>query len=224
MKLIAVAAMLASSLSFAFTSTVFFAVRHGESVPSRDGRVCSSMAQGVDKKNGLTETGRKEVEKSCKQWIADNRALITSHLETKRLQIVSSPFSRTRETAEIIRDTLKKELKLPVAEIIIADDLRERFFGEVDEKTGSHKLYQTVWDEDKKDPAHTKWGVESALKVQDRMRAFVTKLEAGKLYVLVSHGDALDILETAFRKLDASKHCDPSVVKPFKTAEVRRYP
>ena len=40
----------------------YFGMRHGESVPSSQQRICSSMAAGIDPRNGQTERGRQEAQ------------------------------------------------------------------------------------------------------------------------------------------------------------------
>ena len=119
--------------------------------------------------------------------------------------------------------------KRGVEEVDVA--LRERFFGEFEGRNDSKALYNTSWEDDAKDPDHTVGGVESANDVAERASAVVERYEkkySGYTIVYVAHGDTLKILETAIRKLSASRHqddsCDPrgsNCVKPYKTAEIR---
>lgn len=217
----------------------YVAVRHGESVPSSEKRVCSSMEAGIDPKNGLTEKGRQEVKDNTQAWIDANKKALAKWIKKDKLVIVTSPFSRTKETAGILADTLQAAFKksLPakyrkgdgLRQIIREDaDLKERNFSKKFEgKLNSHKIYEKIWKQDKKNPAHTKWGVESANSVQERSTALITRLDeeakkaGGKLFILVSHGDTIKILQTGFQKQSAAEHENKDFVKSVKTAEFR---
>jgi broad specificity phosphatase PhoE len=209
-------------------SSLYFGFRHGESIPSKEARVCASMQAGVDIKNSLTDVGRVEVHRNATAWIAGQKQLLEKYIQEDRLVIVSSPFSRTRETASIIAEALEKEFSKKV-DVVIDDDLREREFGDFEGQLNSHDIYQKVWDRDRMEPTHTHWNVESARSVQARASGVIARLERvskssqGKLYILVAHGDTLSLLETAFRKLDASMHRTKEIIKPFQTAEVREF-
>ena len=77
--------------------------------------------------------------------------------------------------------------------------LRERNFGNLE--LGSDRHYANVWDQDRVD-AHSRYqGSESANQVMDRITSLVVECEqefAGQDFLLVSHGDALQILQAAF--------------------------
>lgn len=214
---------------------IYFAIRHGESVPSSASRICSSMAAGVDPRNGLTAVGREQVNSLARQWIASHRATIERHARQQRLVLLSSPFSRARETAEIIADVLDAEVSggsaaSPAAwrtRIELVPDLRERNFGSFEGQRHSDLIYARVWKQDQRDPSHTLWGVESAQAVQDRVLRVVAGLEAqaqgmgGPLGLLVSHGDTLKILQAGFQRQGPAAHADPTRVQPFRTGEIR---
>lgn len=91
-------------------------------------------------------------------------------------------------------------------------DLRERFFGEFEMQTPSDDLYTTVWNQDAVDPFHQKFGVESVATVTQRTTGVVRsegqKAEEGAetFVILVSHGDALQILQTAMRGWNGDRH------------------
>src|SRR5688572_22730500 len=84
----------------------YIALRHGESVPSSEGRVCATMKTGTDPANSLTPKGREEVITSTKEWIEKNKNKLTGVIQRDELVIVTSPYSRTKETAEIFADTM----------------------------------------------------------------------------------------------------------------------
>jgi probable phosphoglycerate mutase len=222
---ILVASLLVSASLYAST---FYAMRHGESVPSLEKRVCATMASGCDAKNGLTAKGRGEVTQSATDWISANRAMLSDRLERDAPVIVSSPFSRAKETAEILAELIFTKLGKRSA-VVIENDLRERNFGEFEAKNNSDKIYEQVWVEDRKNPRHTRWEVESANAVQERTRRVVKRLQGqspgqdDRVFILVAHGDTLKILQTAFQNLSASEHANPKLVAPFSTAEIRYF-
>ena len=127
---------------------------------------------------------------------------------------MSSDFLRARETAEIAHELLGCQ-----EDIVFHKLLRERSFGELE--LASSDNYQLVWDEDGLDASHTKFGVESAEAVMDRASGLIATLESyftETQFLLVSHGDVLQILQTAFHKLPASEHRS---VPHLGTSEVR---
>jgi len=208
---------------------IYFGFRHGESVPSQEKRVCASVATGTLYRNGLTEAGRSEVRRSAETWIKENKPLIEKYLNENRLVVLSSPFSRTLESAFFFVRAIENEFPEhePKIEIEIENDLRERNFGDFEGQFQSDVIYQQVWTRDQENPTHIDWNVESARDVQKRARELIERLEnasalnAGSMYILVAHGDTLSLMETAFNSLDASLHRNPKLIKPFQTAEVR---
>jgi broad specificity phosphatase PhoE len=207
----------------------YFGMRHGESVPSSQQRVCSSMAAGIDPRNGLTERGRQEAEASSDAWIAAHGESIRTAWQQGGLWIVSSPFSRSRETAEILVARLQhwNRQQVPALAIRIEANLRERDFGRFEGQSPSGAIYRRIWDQDATDPTGSPWGVESAAAVQRRGEDLIARLEReaapapNRITVLVSHGDTLKILQTSAQGQSAAAHQDPSRVKPFQTGEIR---
>jgi len=183
----------------------YFALRHGESMPNVLGIILSDPKSGtID--FGLSDKGKEQARQS-----------VVSALERDILDeftaVYSSDFKRARETAEIARGVLNT---LPV---IYTEKLRERYFGEW-ERT-SHVNYANVWRDDKVNPSHTNYSVESADHVQDRTTRLILQLERqyyDRKILLVSHGDALQILQTGFLRLPASMHRD---IPHLETAEIR---
>ena len=175
---------------------VYFVLRHGESVPSSEGRVCTSLEEGKDPKNGLTERGRGEVAKNTKIWAGANRERIRPFVTAGRFVVVASPFSRTLETARIAIETMNAlfHAGIPLQENV---ELRERSFGDFDGRLGAEGPYRQVWDEDRLDENNTRHNVESPRAVRTRVLGVIEKLESessragGVMALLVSHGDPL---------------------------------
>jgi broad specificity phosphatase PhoE len=150
------------------------------------GVVLSDPAEGIPRW-GLTATGRSQVEAAL---TAAAGLLGPSRSE---IVVVSSDFRRARETAELSAGLLGADPpRLEAA-------LRERFFGA--HEGLSNERYESVWRGDRDDPAHTQAGVESAQATAARTASLIERLEgegSGRTYLLVSHGDALQLLQTAF--------------------------
>lgn len=81
------------------------------------------------------------------------------------------------------------------------------YFGQFDK--GPNTEYDTVWAKDALDADHTEFGVESVRTVVRRTSAAVERVEAScdeSVILFVSHGDALQILQTAFANVDPRTH------------------
>eukprot|EP00879_Flechtneria_rotunda_P022746 GHRR01024023.1.p1 GENE.GHRR01024023.1~~GHRR01024023.1.p1 ORF type:complete len:260 (+),score=71.80 GHRR01024023.1:341-1120(+) len=125
------------------------------------------------------------------------------------LDIYSSPFSRTVETAHIaavaggINPARIQETPL----------LRERFFGAALELT-THDNYCPAWASDAVDPRSKPAGNqdgESVLEVSARIQRLFQQLEQqhqGRHIQLVSHGDTLSVLMATFYGTPLTQHRD----------------
>lgn len=168
---------------------IYYAFRHGQSRANTEGIIISDPMVGtVD--YGLTDTGRRQVIDSLAKADAfDGNSLL-----------YSSDFLRTRQTAEILAESLS-------IDVVLDKRLRERFFGEWDGKP--HENYSNAWKNDAFDPTQEYHGAESSRSVQQRMWSVIQALEKlhdGKTIVLVSHGDPLMLLQTAFNNLGPERH------------------
>jgi len=181
----------------------YFAMRHGHSMANQAGLIVSHPQNGCAK-YGLSELGRAQVIQALQQDV---------HLDHETL-IVSSDFKRAAESARIASEHLACKIPLRFEE-----RLRERYFGRLELK--ADRDYQVVWREDAVNPDSEFDGVESANRVMKRVTSLILDLEtmhSDQNILLVSHGDALQLLQTAFHKLDASRH--RSLVH-LETAEIR---
>jgi probable phosphoglycerate mutase len=98
--------------------------------------------------------------------------------------------------------------------------LRERNFGELE--LAADDGYHAVWQQDAVNPDSHARGVESVNQVMARVSSVVADYEAqytAATVLFVSHGDALQILQTAFARLDASTH---RRLEHLHTAEIRQ--
>jgi probable phosphoglycerate mutase len=165
----------------------YFAMRHGHSIANQQGIIVSHPDNGCDQ-YGLSELGRMQVKKSLQNFgLFDVNTII-----------VSSDFSRARESAEIASALFHSD-----ESINLDCRLRERNFGELELSADSG--YADVWQEDVENPDSQLRGVESVNQVMTRVTSVVAEYEdrySGATILLVSHGDALQILQTAFARMD----------------------
>lgn len=183
----------------------YYGLRHGESQANAQGIIVSDPARGVPE-FGLTPRGREQARAqvlACPALVQAGAGVI----------IYSSDFARARETAEVARAALG------AGPVRLRTPLRERAFGAFE--GGPNTAYEPVWARDREDPAHTDSGVEAARAVRDRAWALVQALEEehqGATLLLVSHGDPLQLVATAFLGRDASEH---RAIAPWQPGEVR---
>jgi len=178
-------------------------MRHGQSLANLKQIIVSHPQNGIDN-YGLSEQGMMQVQHSVQ---SDCRL-------DSNLLIVSSDFKRARESAEIAHELLDC-----IQPLQFDERLRERNFGDLELTADS--AYPLVWGRDKIDADSLEKGVESPNQVMQRVSALVCDYEANyssMAILLVSHGDALQILQTAFSKQDASKHRQQ---QHLQTAEIR---
>lgn len=156
----------------------YFMMRHGGATTNAKGILNSD----VHAPYGLTDEGRMQVETAA-------------HSISEKIDlIVTSPFKRTRETADIIAS------KLGVAKEHVVDDERlgEYDFGEKNDISFDewHAAFPASIERFSKGPK----GGENDSEVRDRMMRALLDLEAkhqGKTILIVSHGTPLWLLREA---------------------------
>ncbi|WP_407333940.1 histidine phosphatase family protein [Enterovibrio sp. 27052020O] len=170
-------------------NNTYLVMRHGQSQANVADIVVSDPAIGCEQ-YGLSPLGEQQAKTAAEQY---QGAPIT--------QIFASDFTRTRETAAIVANTLN----LPEPKLDIR--LRERYFGDWEGKTSA--AYEQVWAQDALTADNTENGVESTAQVRARALNLINALEAkyhNEVILLVAHGDTLQILATAFNDLPPNKH------------------
>ncbi len=168
-------------------------MRHGISTANEIGILISNVQEGTSG-YGLSQEGRKQVTSAGKE------AQEVHKLDAMTC-IISSDFTRARETAEIIQKILDAK------DVILTPHLRERYFGELD-RTNDYNTVIT-WKDDIKDGQHKVKDVESAAEVLERTTKLISDVEKkykGKNILLVSHGDTLQILQTGFENILPGQH------------------
>jgi len=159
----------------------YLIMRHGESDANVKGVIVSDPAIGCEH-FGLTQQGSEQVVASAMAYTGETFT-----------QIICSDFLRTRQTAQLMAESLS--LPSPQQDT----GLRERFFGHWEGKSAEH--YQSIWQRDQITKQRADDGVESTEAVLQRGIELLKRLEQrylGQVVLLVSHGDVLQILRTAF--------------------------
>ena len=172
----------------------FYLLRHGQSEANVRGLIASSPAAAAEG-FGLTATGRTQVRESV-------IAARTAGILPETCHVISSPLLRARESAVIAAEVLGTTVR-------VDPRLAERGFGEFELTSDDH--YERVWSEDRADPSHVKWGVESATSIFGRVSALLRELHAADsagTFVLCTHGDVASVLLCAARGLALTQHRD----------------
>lgn len=180
----------------------YLAIRHGESIANEKRKIISDIKRGKSSKYGLTKTGEKQILEATKE-------LIKLSIDPKKLIIASSPFSRCLESAKIFKNKLN-----PYHEIIIEDNLRERYFGKFNGKDESS--YETIWEYDQNDPSHNNHGVESIDEIKERLIELIKHLEIAyhnKTILIISHGDIVKVLLHLFNNKKIEKNINNGEIK-----------
>jgi len=183
----------------------YFIMRHAESEANKKKIIISSLDNGLSG-YGLSKKGRKQVFKSIKKNTIFNDEVI----------IFSSSFKRARETALIIIENMK------IRNYFFTDYLRERNFGDFEKKRDFN--YKNVWELDKENPDQKIYNVESVNEVLNRMTFLIVQIEKkykDKIILLISHGDPLQILATAFSNVLPSDHRNMNYLEPAEIREIK---
>ena len=170
----------------------FVALRHGWSEANEAGIIVSRIESGRLPRYGLHARGRAQA-----AAVAEPLAALAG---AREVVVLASDFSRTLDTAAVVAEALGVAVAPTPA-------LRERDFGDLD--GGPNDTYEDVWARDAADAGHEWSRVESVERVLARTTAAVREADAageGRLVLLVSHGDALQILQTAFADVDPRTH------------------
>lgn len=178
----------------------YLAMRHGESENiARD-----QMDGNNNEKWPLTEYGRSQV-------VARAQELKTAGIT----QIVSSPFARTKETAEIVA----RELGIDPASIIFDDRLREVGMGIYEGKTREEYLAAR----DLVAFSEALPGGESWLEAKRRFGSFLYEYDAAHTNqhtLIVTHGVGLEVLPTVVSGATQKTSRDMAIRKLPQEAEV----
>jgi len=202
----------------------YYLLRHGQSTANVAAIISSDRSNAYSERHGLTQLGREQAAAAATALVEslEAQATVTNNKNSNsdknlqpgdKLTFVSSPFARAKQTAEecleelLANDELLKRIdKLGLTldtpssnDIILKDQLMERYFGRLDNE--AIYTYAYVWPLDKFNVTHTAFGVESVAAVCTRLRQLIVNdLEeslAGKRHhvVLTSHADVLQIAQ-----------------------------
>lgn len=194
----------------------YYLLRHGQSWGNVENVISSARSLATSDKHGLTELGVTQGKMSAENLLdmisrdPSNESVAQADEKT-RVFFYTSPFARARQTAQACLEGLAEERNLKKAEeiglviqeeLIIEDDIMERYFGDLDDAPIG--TYGKVWPVDMVNVTNTEYNVESVAAVATRIRNAVTKIDASPLHsehegrdiiVLVSHADVLQITQ-----------------------------
>lgn len=173
----------------------YFVIRHGFSVPNDKKIIVSSLANGVKPEYGLADKGKQDVaSKACsilEKIISTSTSIPGSSISQLQIDFISSPFSRTVETAQIIlneentskfsatsnqNDFGKDASRIIFSSLRTDERLRERDFGSL-ELEGDDSYHQ-VWEEDlKEQDTNSTFKAESLSSVWNRVKSLVIEEE-----------------------------------------------
>jgi isoleucyl-tRNA synthetase len=183
------------------SGNIYFVMRHGEAE-----NITHKMFDGTDsRKFGLTEKGKKEVKTSIEK--IKNRNIS---------YIYTSPFTRTRETAEVIAETLG----ISKEKIIVDERLHELNMGDFDGTSdfGAFFSYRNSHGYAEAFP-----NGESYQYAKNRFGAVLYDLEGKYLdsvILIITHGIGLETLPTIVSGASAEESKKMFTVEPH-TAEIR---
>jgi glucosyl-3-phosphoglycerate phosphatase len=213
----------------------YWVLRHGQS----EANVAKIIASNPDiacHNYGLSEMGKEQAALAGADVIEAFHERNNNRLpRLQKVVLLSSDFKRAKETAEIVRDKLleagipllyqqnvAREEEKPgiIKGIAMETRFRERWFGEWDATDDTN--YPNVWKDDAQDPNHTVKGVECVNDVVARTTRCVCEWDERLercMVICVAHGDVLQIMQTAFAKMDPSKH---RTLEHLETAKLRQ--
>ncbi len=185
------------------SKNTYWVMRHGEAESNTNGIVSSD--QNAQYK--LTEKGIKDVHTTA-----------DSLKDAKIDFIVTSPILRTKETTEIVRNTLG----LKESDVIVDDRIREMGFGSWEKKDIADFL-KVFPLKDRFIPNSE--GIESFVNVKKRMGDFLYELErkyAGKKILIVTHGSPAMMLISAAQGCDKEQSLKYEELGYIEKAEARK--
>lgn len=146
---------------------IYIVMRHGHAMHMVED-VLSSHNE-VGERHPLTEQGKEDVRAAALKMIEENNVPTI---------IYHSPLRRTRETAQLVRDTIKEKIGQEIV-LIVDERIREQDFGDIDGKSWSElKKYR----ETKEDTLYKKVpGGESMEDVRLRVGNFLYDIDSTRI-------------------------------------------
>jgi glucosyl-3-phosphoglycerate phosphatase len=178
-------------------------MRHGQSKANLRGIIVSHVETDAAGDYGLSDLGREQV-----------LAAVRASTLSRQTLVYSSDFARALQSAQLVQEYLQSPA------VVLVPALRERYFGTWDGTSAGN--YQQVWAADEACGTHVGTGVEPVHDVLDRVTGLIVGLErqhSDRDFLLVSHGDPLQILQAGFARMDPARH---RRLPHLETAEIRR--
>jgi isoleucyl-tRNA synthetase len=182
----------------------YFGMRHGGTEYNTK-RIASATATFPD---NLTGEGKQSV-----------RAIAKKLKDKKITKIISSPFVRTKETAEIVA----REIGYPVEKIIIDEHLREYGFGDFDQKP---RAIYDAWRKENPDFSVVTPNGESIIQAKRRIAEFMYDTERkykNENILFITHGIAFEALPSILRGDDPKTTQNKWAADILRWADVKEY-
>lgn len=165
----------------------YFVMRHGEA----ENNVLNIISSNVNNMHRITDKGKKQIIDAIKNIKKEKIDLI-----------ISSPFVRTRETAEIVAEAIG----LDKSKIVVDERIQELQAGKFEGKTIEeyHAYFDSLEECFKKECP----GGENYLQVKNRMGAFIYDIETkykGKNFLIITHDAPIWLLFSVASGCDAKK-------------------
>ncbi|ORY07208.1 phosphoglycerate mutase-like protein [Basidiobolus meristosporus CBS 931.73] len=187
------------SCDFPKLKKTYYGLRHGFSKANELNLIVSDPRNGCED-FGLTELGVRQARKAAEEFLPA--------FTERSVKVYTSDFLRTRETCTNFVDRLNELAPGLAVSVVITPLLRERYFGELEKQSANN--YQNVWELDEKALPDTQYHSESVHGVLNRAIQLINEIESKhddpESIVFVSHGDALQILQTGFSGIRPEDH------------------
>jgi len=192
---------------------IYFGIRHGHSVNNLEELISSSPPVGTTI-HPLTDQGVVQA-REAGRVLAEELRRLEEDGKARPVIAYTSDFVRARQTAQESIAACGRSV-----DIVPREELRERWFGELDNTIVSN--YNLVWPCDMQDArSDSGYGCESVEQVVRRLKGMLEELEKSEeeqVVLLFSHADTVQILQTWLSGEDVRKFSQFR----FKNGEVRR--
>ena len=170
-------------------SSIYYGLRCGETVSEKQGVITDSTH--LSYYYGLTSDGILQVEKSCAQM---------KEIITEPIFYFNGNYFSARRTAEIANTVLGDTLSF-------TSFLAQRGLGTLIGKDSTH--YERLWREDARDVLHSEFGVESLVKLSQRLGQFLWQTEydyPNSTIVVVAGQDVISALQCMYQNVNLRFH------------------
>eukprot|EP01084_Bolivina_argentea_P028807 53502_1 len=196
---------------FCNTHHYYIGVRHAESIANVQRIIITHPETGCNG-YGLTQKGVQQAIDASK-FITDriipqinNSNAHNYNFTVNDINIYHSDFKRTTETAI----NIAKALNINISQKVFPSKLlRERYYGDLENKPYQAILDSKIFDKDFEDVYHNDYGIEPIYSISTKFKQFISNIENDeklkysqpKLIIVCSHGDNMRIYQSLFQNV-----------------------